>query len=248
MRRIREESQGESPVQYIHPEWRSEYPWLIQGITGATDGFDLRLFGPAPAGSVLERWDRLREVTGCDRAVHARQVHGSTVATHSAAGGAGLEVGDATDGHVTKDAAVLLTVAVADCVPLLLFDPEERVVGSLHAGWRGVVAGVLSTGIRAMEALGAKAERIRLHMGPHICGSCYEVGPEVHEALGFDPPSTPQPVSLAQALADRASRLGIAQDSTTVSMWCTRCDSDRLYSHRAGAVGRQVGFIATRPS
>lgn len=248
MRWIREESQGTSPVVYVHPEWRSQYPWLVQGITGATGDFDLRLFGPAPAGSVLERWDRLREVTGCERAVHARQVHGSTVANHMTVTGRGLEVRDATDGHVTNLPGLLLTVAVADCVPLLLVDPETRVLASLHAGWRGVVAGILAEGVKAMEGLGAQTERLRLHMGPHICAACYEVGPEVHEALGFPPPPAPQPVSLVEALARRARRLGIAPDSTTASEWCTRCDADVLYSHRGGAVGRQVGFIAARPS
>ena len=252
MRRIREVVVETDPDLhselkiYSHSEWRKDYPWMVQGITGAD--FDLRLFGSAPAGAVMRRWDVLRDTLGFERAAHAEQVHGNGVARHQRRGGPGIEVLAATDGHATSQPGVLLTVAVADCVPVFLLDPQGRRIAIVHAGWRGVVAGILGAGVAHLIDMGAEVDDIRLHLGPHICDVCYEVGPEVHEALGGPVPEGPTPVSLVQALERRAEQLGIEPARMTASSMCTRCDPGLFYSHRGGSEGRQVGMMGIRPS
>jgi YfiH family protein len=73
---------------------------------------------------------------------------------------------------------VLLGVLAADCAPVLLADPEARVIGAAHAGWKGALAGVVEATVGAMERLGARRERLRAAIGPCIGASSYEVGPE----------------------------------------------------------------------
>jgi YfiH family protein len=82
------------------------------------------------------------------------------------------------DALVTKRANVAIAASSADCVPILFADPEARVVGAAHAGWRGALTGVLQATVEQMCALGAKPDRIRAGVGPCIGPASYEVGPE----------------------------------------------------------------------
>lgn len=233
---------GDIPI-LEHPGWAGEFPWLAQGVTAAP--FDLRMFG-GTGRDVSARWERLRRGLGFGSVVHARQVHGSESLVHGSAR-AGVQAGFVGDGHLTATPGLLLTVSVADCVPVYLVDPRRRVVGLLHAGWRGVAGGVLPRAVERMgERWGVDPEALRLHLGPAICGGCYEVGPEVHVALGLDEPSGPLPVDLRALLLRQASAAGIDGASTSVSEWCTRCEPERFFSHRAGSAGRQVGFLGIR--
>ena len=240
---------GELPV-YIHPGWAVRFPWLVQGTTARGEtgaAFDLRLFGDTPAGEVIDRWLRLRHELGVPRAVHARQVHGADILVHGA-GPAGLLVSERFDGHATTSPGVLLSISVADCVPIFLVAPDPRVIVLLHGGWRGVAASILERGVALLHHLsGAPADAIWLHLGPAICGECYEVGPEVFDALRLPVPSAPRPLDLRAALAGRALGLGIPADRISISGFCTRCGDSPFFSHRAGCRERQVGFLAVLP-
>ena len=98
---------------HVHPGWADELPWVAQGITGS--GADMSLFGGAPAGQVVPRWQQLRDRMLFASVVHARQVHGDIVLLHEAVTPGLLVAGDA-DGHATRAHSVLLSVTVADCV------------------------------------------------------------------------------------------------------------------------------------
>ncbi|MFN3994817.1 MAG: peptidoglycan editing factor PgeF [Tabrizicola flagellatus] len=89
-----------------------------------------------------------------------------------------LSIRPEADAMVTATPGVLLAVLTADCQPVLFEDPEARVIGAAHAGWRGSVDGVLEATIEAMEALGARRSRINAVIGPTISQAAYEVGPE----------------------------------------------------------------------
>lgn len=235
---------GEAPL-FTHPEWAELFPWLVQGTTGrgADEPFDLGLFGAVPVARSMERWRWLRQATRCRTAVHARQVHAATVIRHGAVP-AGLFIADDADGHVTAETGVLLTVSIADCVPISVVDPDERVLAVMHAGWRGVAAGILEAGLRALLATTrAEPSGLYLHLGPAICGDCYEVGPEVHEALGLSPPPGPAHVDLRHALALRALDAGVVLERITRSQHCTRCGDSPFFSHRGGARERQVAVL-----
>lgn len=246
VRRVTEESAAAPFPLLLHPEWADRWPWLVQGITGAGPGcdWDLALFGPAPAGPVMERWEVLRDALPVLGIVHARQVHGSAIRFHDQSL-QGLHLALHCDGHLTRMPGLLLAVSVADCVPAYLVAPEIRAVGVLHAGWRGAAAGVLEAGVHAFrDRLGVGPDSLHLHLGPSICGACYEVGPEVHRALGEPVPDGPEPVDLAGNLGRRAVAAGIPHPAVTRSFHCTRCGAAALFSHRGGDAGRQVAFVA----
>lgn len=155
-----------------------------------------------------------------------------------------LRVGPDADGHITIAEGILLGVTVADCVPVFLVDPKARAVGLLHAGWRGTVDSILEQGIESLRReLGTDPDTLHLHLGPAICGGCYEVGSEVHAALGLPEPAGPSPVDLRGQLAHRAVDLGVGEDRMTQSAWCTLCQGSPFFSHRRGDSERQVGFL-----
>ncbi|MGH7506129.1 MAG: polyphenol oxidase family protein [Longimicrobiales bacterium] len=249
LRTIRETQAADSEVPlYLHPEWAAELPWLAHGITarGGTEPFDVGFFGDVPVGRTMRRWRRLRDATGCRTAVHARQVHEATVLRHEMLP-AGLLIGDDADGHITAEAGLLLTVSIADCVPISIVDEERRAISLLHGGWRGIAAGILEAGLRAVLALTrGDASALRVHFGPAICGNCYEVGPEVHDALGLPVPAAPEPVDLRRTLARRATHAGLEPERITMSVHCTRCGDAPFFSHRGGDRARQVAVLGVR--
>ena len=236
----------------VHPDWQSEFDWLVQGTTVCLRerDFDLALFGAAPAGEVLGRWEELRQGLGFTALVHARQVHEATVRFHDdSRRSGGLVLSEACDGHLTRTPGLGLAVALADCVPVTLVHADQRAVALLHAGWRGTAAGIVARGVEAFKwRLGAKASELRAHLGPAICGHCYEVGPEVHQALRGETPPAALPIDIRAILRGQLLEAGVASEKVTVSTHCTRCepgDGDRdfgFYSHRAGAVGRQIAL------
>ncbi|HEX6588028.1 MAG TPA: polyphenol oxidase family protein [Longimicrobiales bacterium] len=237
---------------YVLQEFTDRMPWLVAGTTGAgdgtDDGFDLGLFGSNPVGESIARWRAVLRVTGMRGAAHSRQAHETRIQLHAAAH-EGLLVSDGFDGHMTRAAGLLLTVSIADCVPVFLVDENARAIALLHAGWRGVAGGMLEHGIDALRAhAGSRPERLRVHAGPSICGECYEVGPEVHEALGLPRPSRNTPVDLRGVLARRAVARGVEPDRMTVSAHCTRCGPRRFFSHRGGERGRQMGVLGLKAS
>jgi len=241
----------------VHPEWAEALPWLVQGTTtrGAEPAFDqhqpfdLGLFSDGSSGdAVRANWSRLLAATGMRTALHARQVHGAEVRRHGDSGpksAVGLRIVGDCDGHATSEPGVLLAVSAADCVPIFVVDPEERSVAVLHAGWRGAAAGMLERGLDAVAG-DAAPSRLLLHLGPAICGRCYEVGPEVFQALGLPRPEGPKLLDLRDVLARRALARGVSPTNLTVSEHCTRCTGSGLFSHRGGDRGRQVGYLGIR--
>jgi YfiH family protein len=242
---------GDVPL-WRHPGWSERFPWLVQGTTGRGDAeepFDLGLFGRQPVGGVMERWRRLREFVEMPACIHARQVHGAEVRRHAAAHFEGLLIAEGYDGHVTAVTGLLLAVSVADCVPVFLAEERSRTIALVHAGWRGVAAGIVERAVDGLSATAPPGEaRIWLHAGPAICGECYEVGPEVHRAVTppLPTPSAPTPIDLRAAISDRARHPGVAEERISVSTHCTRCGPGAFFSHRAGSAERQMAVLGVR--
>lgn len=235
----------------VHPRWAEDLPWLVQGTTtrGAPGReLDLGLFsGGSPEAVVHKNWGRLLALTAMGSAVHARQLHQAEVRLHGPAR-LGLRVVKPCDGHVSDQPGLLLTVSVADCVPVFVVAPRSRSVAALHAGWRGAATGILERGLDVLlQRCEESVSELQLHLGPAICGACYEVGPEVFEALGEPAPRRPRPIDLRVVLARRAVASGVDPANLTVSAHCTRCTESGLFSHRGGDLGRQVGYIGVRP-
>lgn len=178
----------------------------------------------------------------------ARQVHGThVVKVGTAERGAGWDspatvVPDA-DALWSEEPDIALVVVTADCVPILLADPSGRRIGVVHAGWRGLVAGVVGDAVRAIGS----PDGLAAFVGPSIGPCCYEVGEDV-AALASE--------RLGRVVYRRGDRmlLDLWRGATTAlsragvqEVWpaalCTRCEPGRFYSHRAGARGRQ-GLLA----
>jgi YfiH family protein len=235
---------------YVVSDWADRFPWLFAGITHAgagPDPFDLRLFGEPASELAPARWNDLLQASAFAAIVHARQIHETRIVVHDGVGKGILEAREPADGHATAESGVLLAVTVADCVPVYLLDPDARAVALLHAGWRGAAAGILPRGIELLgQRWGTEPGDLLVHLGPAICGECYEVGPEVFEALGLEAPPDPAPVDVRAALARQASTAGVPTESITVSDVCTLCGDNNLFSHRAGRSERQVAVVGIR--
>jgi polyphenol oxidase len=167
--------------------------------------------------------ERLRDLVGAGRLLQGRQVHGTRVALDEGHG-------EDADGQATTAAGVAPIVLVADCLPVALIAPEA--VAVVHAGWRGLAGGVLEAGVRAVGEGPVTAA-----IGPGIGPCCYEVGPDVHAALGTSGP-TADLKAVARAHLDAA---GVAEVHDCAL--CTSCDPGRFFSHRrdGGLTGRQAG-------
>ena len=227
-------------------EWRERYG-VVAGITerGADGQFSLGLWVEEPAVSVQERWRAFRRwmAPRFPSVVLAHQVHSAHVRWHGPQE-PGWLVGDGYDGHVTSEVGVLLTVTVADCVPIYLVDRRGRGVGLLHAGWKGIAGGMLEAGVKVLaERTGAATADLAVHVGVAICGNCYEVGPEVAWAVRGEGAPGKSRLDLRAELVGRAQRLGIGEVSA--STLCTVCDAGRFFSHRGsrGDGGRMVAYL-----
>lgn len=229
------------------PGWREEFG-VVAGVTGRGEAgadYDLGLWTDQPVGQVSGRWrEFLRAEPGFRAAVLAHQVHGARILDHHAAGPGWTVIGGA-DGHRTGQSGLLLLVTVADCVPVYLLDPVGGRISLVHAGWRGTAAGILEAGIRELAAAGGTpVEKLVMHCGVAISGLCYEVGPEVHQALRPGPEAVAgRGIDLRAVLAGRARGLGVRR--VTVSPRCTATEAGDFFSHRrsGGRDGRQVAYL-----
>ena len=216
--------------------------WGLVAFTTARAAGTFGAQSDEPASAVLGRWNALvagAAGLGAGQFASATQVHGADIIVHEP-GWDGWLRSPAADGHAWRHPGVGAAVTVADCVPVFIGHPSGA-GALLHSGWRGTVAGITERAITWFAGHGLAAGTLRIHLGPAICGRCYEVSPDVYGALTNSTVDVPTPVDLRAVIADRARRLGVREVGT--SPWCTRCDGDRLFSHRAGDPGRQLGVL-----
>ena len=212
------------------------------GVSAFTTGRAAGSFGihsDEPVRDVMGRWASLRARLGAARLATAAQVHGDAILEHEGTWTGWLR-GDSADGHLARARGTAMAVTVADCVPVFVAHPSGA-AAILHSGWRGTAAGIVERTIRRMVALGYEVSALRVHCGPAICGRCYEVSADVAVRLTGRDPGRSVTVDLRELIVRRVRALGVS--ATSSSEYCTRCDNDRFFSHRAGDVGRQVGVI-----
>ena len=204
-------------------------------IAGLEQRFGDRLELPDPAVTTL-------------RQVHGREVYAA---------------GDVVDGETSGDGLVaespssFVGVWTADCVPVHLVAPDERIAAALHCGWRGTAAGIVPAALALLESRwSVSATRIEAALGPAIGGCCYAVGEEVRSrfveragenlgAVGFRTQARELYLDLRTFLAAELADLGVSRVDTVGP--CTACRTDLLYSFRAAAgSGRQLSWIGWR--
>lgn len=215
--------------------------WGIRAFTTTRDAGSFSLGGDEPVRVVMQRWNALQQDLSADALSVAtmRQVHGTRVISHDGGWTGLLRAGEA-DGQIALSRGIALAVTVADCVPVFLAH-ESGVVGILHSGWRGTAGRIVQDAVATLNRLGLPSGELRMHLGPAICGRCYEVDADVRSQLTGRPATRPGNVDLRSLIAEHAGELGIREISMNAE--CTRCDNGTFFSHRAGDGGRQVAVI-----
>ena len=194
-----------------------------------------------------------------DRTAALHQVHGTRPHRAEKVGPPGTVRGDAL---ISNDPDWTLAVSVADCVPLLLYDPRTGAAAAVHAGWRGAAAGVVGNAIEALQReFSVDPAELRAAIGPNVSAPAYQVGPDVVASFreaGFPAdlatPDRDAPgrfrLSVAGGVLHALIRAGVAEDRIVDGGWCTASDPDRFYSHRRdrGATGRHWALVRPGPS
>lgn len=167
------------------------------------------------------------------------QVHGRDVVTVDSPWHEGAR--PKADAMVTKRSGIALGILTADCAPVLFADDDAGVIGAAHAGWRGLLAGVIEATLQAMVQLGARAERVAARVGPTIGRDSYEVGPEFPapflaadpaNARFFRPASRPghHMFDLSAACVARLAAAGVAAATASTADTCR--DAAQYFSYR----------------
>lgn len=209
-------------------DWREAdgVEWLRAELPAATVAFSTR-----SAGSVKESHEALARVLGLDphRVATNRQVHGANLSYGEAA----LTETPEADGHVITAPGIAGLVYAADCLPVAVAGPGG--VAMLHCGWRGLSAGIVASGVAAVEATHAA-------IGPGIGPCCYEVGDEVLEAFAAagEGVAAGRMLDLPEVARRLLRRAGV-EEIESASL-CTCCEEELFFSHRRdGDPGRQAG-------
>ncbi|MDE6049886.1 MAG: peptidoglycan editing factor PgeF [Paramuribaculum sp.] len=154
-----------------------------------------------------------------------------------------------TDAIVTAMRGVALGIHTADCVPIVLADPESGVIGAAHSGWRGTAGDIAARTVAKMVEIGAKPGNIVAAMGPCICRDCFEVGEEVavhFNRFGAVDRSRSKPhVDLPLAVAASLENAGVSRERISMPPACSRCNpSDFFSARRLGtASGRTLTLV-----
>lgn len=253
----------EAPQLSAHPNVRHAF-FTRQG--GVSDGIYASLNGGLGSQDDPERVvaNRARMCAQLDvppdRLVSLYQVHSAEVVTVEAPFAAAMR--PRADAMVTRVPGLALGIATADCGPILFADAENGVVGAAHAGWKGALTGVIDATVAAMEALGARRDRIVAVLGPTISQDSYEVGPDfvarfrteapgMERFLGAGTRPDHAQFDLPGFILARLAGAGIG-DATSLDL-CTYADPERFYSyrrttHRGEAdYGRLISAIALTP-
>jgi YfiH family protein len=197
--------------------------------------------------------------------VSAQQVHGTNIRIVSAddAGKGAFTYNTAipdTDGLITNLPELLLATFYADCVPIFILDPVHKVIGSVHAGWKGTVGRIGALAIDKMRAaFGSNPRDCLVGIGPSIGPRCYEVDDPViarfqdefgqHDQILESSSNGRAKLNLWQANRQIMAEAGILPQNIELANICTCCNPDTLFSYRGekGTTGRMGAFIIFKP-
>jgi YfiH family protein len=193
--------------------------------------------------------EQLRQTVGVRHLIRGYQVHGTVVGRvfedGSKPGSASAYEHESSarqptfqaDGHAVAARALAAMVLTADCIPVVL--GASGAVAALHAGWRGLAAGVLEEGVRALREVGGRGEVVAF-VGPCAGACCYEVGEEIHAAFG-GVHRDGRLIDLRAIAHERLLAAGVGQVRDVAA--CTICDARYFSYRREGArAGRQAAL------
>lgn len=241
----------------IQPLWVSRFSGLccavstrVGGINSEPLGMNLS-FNVGDAAKNVETNRRLffgELNVPIERVAFTRQVHSDTVHAVDVAGSY-----ETCDALVTDRSGLFLAISVADCLPILLYDPATKCIGAVHAGWRGSRKAILTSAVEMLKAqYNANPEDIVAFIGPSAGKCCYEVGEEVaaeFPAKYVDRFKKSKPhLDLKLFNKDLLLRSGVADGGIEVSDYCTICSEEMFHSYRrdGSRSGRMMGVIGMR--
>lgn len=203
--------------------------------------------------AVLHNRKKIARLLGVDlfQFTLANQTHSNNIAvvglSDKSCGSQGLDMAIAdTDALLCNTKGVFICVQMADCVPILLYDPVKLVAGAVHAGWRSTLKFIAPAAIEQMtKTFGCNSSDIIAGIGPSIGPCCYEVGEDVKLASNkvfgekkgiIKPSANPGKYIFDQWQANYESLIlsGLKKKNIELSEICTRCNSDKFFSSRAG--------------
>lgn len=218
--------------------------------TGLYEGLNTGVGSMDDPAAVAENRRRIAAHFGgtADDLAACYQIH-SAVARVAEAGWKGERPeGDAT---VSATPGVICAVLTADCAPVLLADAEAGVVGAAHAGWKGALTGIIHSTVAAMEALGARPDRLAAVVGPCISQASYEVGADYQERFEHHDPGAGRFFAPGETADKRQFDLPgyvlwrLEQAGVGDAAWTgedTRTDAARFYSNRRAYLNGEPDF------
>ncbi len=254
-------------VPYYAAEELKSMPGIVHGFSTRIGGVSEGIFDSLNLGisrgdnpdCVRENYRRFSEsIQACgNRYVTGRQVHGTNVHVVTCADvkkDVTQKAAFEADGLVTDIPGIILVVFSADCIPVLLYDPDRKVIAALHAGWRGTAGGIVTKAVdRMRQVYGCHPESIRAIVGPGIGPCCFETHEDVPNAMMTAVSSLAIPyikvggngkfsVDLKGINAARLLRSGLIPENIVVSEQCTACQQEEYWSHRRQ--GKERGSMA----
>jgi YfiH family protein len=221
----------------------NEFPELVQGVSTRALG-NMKMLVADP--KVIKNRENFTKILGIDlnSIVVTENVHGNKIAiVGKGECGRGalntLESIPGVDGLVTREPNVNLMITVADCLPLVAYDPILRIVGIAHAGWRGILAGVGAALVNEFKVLGSKPENLVMGIGPGICQKHFivkndiltkfkEIYPKATFIRNHD-----GYVDLKASLTEQLLKNGVTKYNLEVAKECTVCNNYYFGSFRS---------------
>jgi hypothetical protein len=181
-----------------------------------------------------------------DNVAYQRQIHSDNISFVTKGGLTGE-----SDAMITDKRGIGLAVGIADCVPVLLYDPVRKIIAGVHSGWRGTEKKILLKTLKKLEECGCIKEDIIAYIGPSISKNIYEVGKEVAELFDekyIDEKENKLFLDVAGVNFDILLELGVKKNNIQISELCTFAMKDVLHSYRRDGdkSGRSLAIIAMK--
>ena len=205
-------------------------------------GFSVRKFGSIKNNGNIDNENLKRFVktvnVNLEKVVFAKQVHGKSV---SIIGNSEKNIIRDTDGLITKQKNIFLFITTADCLPLIFYDPVKENLGVAHAGYKGILVGIIKNMIEKFMNLGSRSENIMVGIGPSIGSCCYSVSRErisefkrtFGDIAGIVKTKNKERfLDLKLVASCLLEKYGIIQKNIQVLPVCTKCSMDQFFSFR----------------
>lgn len=251
-------------AEFYRSRLLESYPECLHAVTTKDSGLayngSLALHTGESKDEIISNRNEIAKALGLEESVHfivAHQTHSdniTVIGNKECRGWHTMEDAIADcDAMITDQKDVILTVLTADCVPVLLFDREKKVVAAVHAGWKGTKSNITGKTVKKMiETVGSDPKNIVAFIAPSIGRCCYEVGEDVASHFSdqetFEKVGEKYMLDLPMVNQKQLLKAGLKMDNIELSDQCTSCEVDTYFSYRKeqGCSGRFMSMIGLK--